>query len=119
MQPYDVQIKITLDKIEEISKFIFKKLEPKIDDESSNDMSVLYDNRQKLLDELENLKNNNRFNDFLLAHNEDWNKRLKIINLIEEKNIYLLNAKVTEIGKKIRKLKGQSSLLIYNQGMGK
>jgi ribosomal protein S18 len=111
MLKFDENIFNLLDKIEKLSYLVNNKLK-----ESSIDIDVinfLYENRNQILQELTDMKDENDWKSFLIENNSKFFKKIDDIKIIESENIEILSKFATETGKNLQNLSKNKNLLVY------
>lgn len=113
-----IELENYLKKILEISKKIFNLLykENEKNDDNLNKIDLLYEERRNNFKKIDELLVNNNLKKEDINKIENINELIKEILEIEDKNLKKIQEKVTKIGKEIKTLAQQKSILIYTKG---
>lgn len=113
-----IELENYLKKILEISKKIFNLLykENEKNDDNLNKIDLLYEERRNNFKKIDELLVNNNLKKEDINKIENINELIKEILEIEDKNLKKIQEKVSKIGKEIKTLAQQKSILIYTKG---
>jgi len=108
------KIERNTDKIAEILAF-----HGRLDMEQIKELSILYDSRQKMLDELEKWYKTKEAVEYFKKNKNSFDKRITSITEKDKKQLDIIEKRAKDLKSKLKEMNKQKSVLIYSEGEGK